>query len=59
MMTCKQATKLMSEQQDRPLKARERISLRMHLLMCAGCANFDRQLKFVRKALHHISGTES
>lgn len=56
MLTCKQATKLMSEKQDRVLSRPERFSLRIHLLMCAGCRNFDKQMNFIRQACRRIGG---
>jgi len=51
MMTCKDASHLVSEGQDRPLGFRERWSLRMHLWMCANCRRFARQLDLMRKAM--------
>ncbi len=50
MLTCKQATRLVSEALDRPLSLRERLGLRAHLMICAGCAQFERQLGFLRAA---------
>lgn len=43
MMMCKEATRLMSLRQDRPLTFQERLSLRLHLAMCAACRECDRQ----------------
>ncbi|MBK5966699.1 hypothetical protein CCR95_22125 [Thiocystis minor] len=51
MMNCKQATRLMSENLDRPLRWRERIALRLHLLMCGGCRNFKDQIAFLRTTI--------
>ena len=56
MLSCKQATELMSQAQDRPLRFGERISLRFHLLICAGCANFGRHLDILRAACRRIGG---
>lgn len=50
MLNCKQASKLMSQAQDRDISLRERLSLRFHLLFCLGCRNFSRQLKVMRAA---------
>lgn len=44
MLNCHDATFLMSQRQDRPLSFSERMKLRMHVTMCSGCANFERQL---------------
>lgn len=50
MLSCKEATELMSQRQDRQLGLMERISLRLHLLMCVGCRHFDEQMDFLRQA---------
>jgi len=50
MLSCKEATRLMSEAQDRNLKAGERVSLELHLAMCKGCRNFKQQINFLREA---------
>jgi hypothetical protein len=44
MLTCKDASHLISENQERPLGFRERWSLRMHLWMCISCRRFERQM---------------
>jgi hypothetical protein len=51
MMTCKEATRLISEGQERPMSLMERWGLRIHLWMCDNCRKFDRQIAFLRKAL--------
>lgn len=43
MMMCREATRLMSLKQDRPLTLQERLSLRLHLAMCGPCRECDRQ----------------
>lgn len=48
MLTCKEATRLCSEGMDRPLELRERLTLKMHLLMCAGCSNYNAQMARLR-----------
>ncbi|MGZ8257029.1 MAG: anti-sigma factor family protein [Gallionella sp.] len=48
MLNCHDATKLMSESQERPLALSEKIPLKFHTLMCAGCRNFDEQMKALR-----------
>lgn len=57
MLTCKQATKVMSQAQDRPLSLKERIKLRLHLMMCSGCTQFEKQLHFIRSACNRLSGS--
>ncbi|HMQ13901.1 MAG TPA: zf-HC2 domain-containing protein [Candidatus Competibacter phosphatis] len=49
MLNCKQVTHLLSEMQERDLLWRERLPLKLHLLMCAGCNNFRKQMDFLRR----------
>lgn len=50
MLSCKEVTHLLSEEQDRKLALMERINLEMHLAMCKGCTNFRKQMDFLRTA---------
>ena len=45
MLTCRQATQLLSEQQDRQLLLKEQSGLQLHLMMCRSCRRFDKQMK--------------
>lgn len=49
MLNCKEATRLCSEALDRELALRERLTLRMHLMMCSGCSNYQEQMAFIRR----------
>jgi hypothetical protein len=51
MLTCKDASELLSQGQDRRLGLGERLRLRLHLLICQGCSNFGRQLVILRTAI--------
>lgn len=51
MVSCKEASRLLSQMQDRPLAPRERIRLRLHLAICTACSRFARQLRMMRAAL--------
>lgn len=55
VFSCKDASRMVSESIDRPLTLRERLTLRMHLLMCSFCTRFSRQLRFLRRAAEHFS----
>lgn len=44
MLSCKQATRLVSEGLDRDLPFWQRIGLRLHVVMCRGCARYQRQI---------------
>jgi heterodisulfide reductase subunit B len=48
MMNCRNATRLMSEAQERPLSIAERMSLKLHVIMCSGCQNFKDQMGTLR-----------
>lgn len=50
MLSCKQATELMSQEQDRHLSLAERVGLRLHVLICSACDNYRRQISFLRQA---------
>jgi len=47
MLTCKNATQLLSEGQDRKLTLSEKMSLEIHLALCKGCNNYRNQIKFL------------
>lgn len=50
-LSCEQATRLLSQAQERELGASERTLLRMHTWICTGCRNFGDQLGFIRQAM--------
>jgi len=54
MLTCKQASKLVSQSLDRPLTWSEKLQLKLHLLICDPCTQFKRQLNMLRTALRRI-----
>ncbi len=51
MLSCKEATRLISESQERKLSLLETVPLRFHLMMCTGCHNFSKQIRFLREAM--------
>lgn len=55
MLNCKDASQLCSEALDRPLGLRERLTLRMHLMMCSGCTQYDRQMAYLRTIARRYS----
>lgn len=55
MMSCKQATRLISESQDRQLGMRERIFLKIHTLMCSACQNFGQHMHTLRQAMRSFA----
>lgn len=58
MLTCKEATELMSQEQDRRLSLAERIGLRLHVMICAGCQRYRQQMGVLRAACRHMTGRD-
>ena len=48
MKSCREITQLLSEAQERPLKFTERVSVKIHLMICDGCRNFSRHMDSLR-----------
>ncbi len=59
MDNCKQITRLVSEELDRELTLAERLRVRFHLMMCAGCTNFARQMQVLRNAARRFAGRQA
>jgi predicted anti-sigma-YlaC factor YlaD len=55
MMSCKQATRLVSQGLDRELGFTARVRLRVHLAICDGCTNFRKQIGFLREAMAKLA----
>ena len=58
MRTCKEASRLISQAQDQELGYADRIALRLHLTICGACANFRKQLDFLREAARRFPGED-
>lgn len=54
MLSCKEVTQKVSQAQDRKLTLRERIGVRLHLLICYACRRFVRQLAILTAASRHL-----
>jgi Putative zinc-finger len=48
---CAKAARMISAAQDRPLTLTERVALRLHVAICDGCANYEKQVQFLRRAM--------
>lgn len=57
MLTCKQASQVISQSLDRPLTARERFALSLHLLICKYCRQFSQHLQTIRVALKQMTSS--
>ena len=55
IISCKDASRYVSQAQDGQLSAFSRWALRMHLKVCAKCRRFEQQLRFMRKAIKRWS----
>ncbi len=50
MLDCKHASRLVSQSMDRRLSLRERLGLRLHLLICDACTQFSKQMALLQQA---------
>jgi hypothetical protein len=50
MLTCREASELISQRFERRLSWRERFGLRLHLLICDACTRFARQMRWLQAA---------
>lgn len=54
MITCKEATFLISKKQQDKLNTIEKMQLKMHLLMCKYCRRFSIQVNFMTRAIQRL-----
>jgi hypothetical protein len=50
-ISCQQASRLLSQQQDESLTLGKRLRLRLHLMYCDACTNVSRQFAALRLAM--------
>lgn len=50
MINCKEASRLASQQLERPLSIWERVQLKVHVAYCTGCRRMEKQFRFLRSA---------
>lgn len=53
-ISCKEASRLMSQAQDGGLSLGERASLQIHLAICRGCRAVSAQFEFLRRAVRRL-----
>lgn len=58
MLSCKDVCYVVSESLDRKLSWRERLRVKIHLLMCAACQRMVRQMELLRTAARHCRSTD-
>jgi hypothetical protein len=56
MINCKDFARLMSERMDRPLSFRDRIVIRLHLLVCPPCQHIQTHFDAMRQACRWMPG---
>ena len=50
--TCQQTVQTLSQSMERPLNLRERITVKVHLWICAWCQWYIEQLQLIREVAH-------
>ena len=58
MLSCKDATRLLSEAMDHSLPLGKRVGVRLHLLICKFCARYERQLLLIRETVRRLAAAE-
>ena len=51
LTNCKEASRLLSQSQDRRLSLRDWVRLRLHIYRCLACQRVEVQMRFLRKAM--------
>lgn len=54
LLSCKEATRLITLRSYRKLKFRERLQVKMHTTMCHPCRKFGNQSKYIDHAVEHL-----
>lgn len=57
-LSCKEASRLISDGMDRRLSVAERVALRLHVGICDACTRFTAQVQFLRRALKAFPGPD-
>jgi hypothetical protein len=51
LVSCKDASRLLSQAEERPMSASQRMRVKWHLAVCGMCRAFERQLAVMREAM--------
>lgn len=54
MLTCKQASQIISQSLDTPLSWSDRMKLKFHLFICDACTHFNKQLRLIKNAIQRM-----
>jgi hypothetical protein len=52
MISCREASRTLSQMQDGDVAFPLYWRLRLHLFLCEACSCFERQMRFLRRAMH-------
>lgn len=53
MLSCKEIARILASSEE-DLSIMRKTELRMHLLMCKHCANYNKQLKLLKNGMHKL-----
>lgn len=59
MLNCSEVTRELSRAQEERLGLRERMALSLHLSMCSGCRDFQKQMRVLRSAMRSFAAGEN
>ena len=57
-LTCREASRLISQGLDRELTFGQRASLKLHLTLCDACTRVKKQFEFIRTAMSSYSTSD-
>jgi len=53
LISCKDASRLISQIQEGHVSLGQRLRVRLHLIWCEACKQFERQMRFLRVMMRH------
>jgi len=56
MLSCKDMSRLLSDELDTQLPRNQRLAMTAHLLLCRTCRRYRLQLRFLQKAVQQLDG---
>jgi len=58
MLSCKDTTVMVSQSLDRTLTLRERLGVKLHLMICVACRRMLKQMQLLSSVAQHYSALE-
>ena len=55
LISCKDASRLISQMQDVDLPFGQRLRVRVHLFFCDACTQFERQVRYLREVMRRYT----